>query len=452
MSDDDLPQWARGSGRIGQLALLGEESGGERDLVAEVDLPPSARHEAEALVGSGGMGEVHKVRDVALGRSVAKKVIHRDLRLDRRTQRSFIREARITAQLDHPHVVPVHDIGVDPGGRLFFTMKLVAGRTLADLVAALPPGPIARDTLLNLLEIVVKICDALAFAHSRGVLHCDLKPGNVMVGEFGEVYLTDWGVARVMRDVGASGHGAATNGPPRVDDRLEPSQSELASTIAGTPSQMSPEQALGAWNDVDPRSDVFLVGATLYQIATRRPPYQGDTVMATLVMAASGKWPPIESFDVAATVPRELRRIIERAMRPDPEGRYATVEALRSDLVRFIRGNVEFPQTTFPAGAVIIREGDLGDAAYRIVRGRCLVTIGTGPGAQRIREMGPGESFGEMAILSPGPRTATVTALDETVVEVVTREELEAELMAMRPWMASFVRTLAQRFREREER
>jgi eukaryotic-like serine/threonine-protein kinase len=450
MSENDSPPWALRSGRLRGFALPGGESPSESDFVAEVDLPASARFEPIDLVGAGGMGEVHKARDRALGRDVAKKVIHGDLHLDHRTQRSFVREARITAQLDHPHIVPVHDIGVDADGRMFFTMKLVEGQTLSERIAALPEGPIAHDTLLNLVDVVVKICDALAFAHSRGVLHCDLKPGNVMVGEFGQVYLMDWGVARMLPAPSAE-DSPRSGGARRVVDRLEPSRGELAAVIGGTPSQMSPEQALGSSTPLDERSDVFLVGATLYQIVTRHPPYEGDTVMATLVLAASGRYAPIESFPAAVRIPRELRRIIERAMHAAPESRYESVEMLREDLVRFIRGNVDFPRTTIEAGAVIIREGEIGETAYRIVEGKCLVTIGRGEERRVIREMGPGECFGETAILSPGPRTATVTAIEPTILEIVTREELETELSAMRPWMASFVRTLAQRFREREE-
>ncbi len=438
MSENDPPQWGLGLGRLEGLVSSEDELDSARALLAELDIPLATRFEPVALIGSGGTAEVHEARDLALRRPVAKKVIHRELHVDPRTQRGFVREARITAQLDHPHIVPVHEIGVDPDGRPFFVMKLVEGQTLSELIAALPAGPIAHDALLNLLEVVVKICDALAFAHSRGVLHCDLKPGNVMVGAFGQVHLMDWGLARLLRD--------------RAAYEGESSSPDHANAIVGTPSHMSPEQALGSWGEVDERSDVFLVGATLYHIVTRRPPYEGDSVMATLVTAAAGRFAPIESLPGGDGVPRELRRIIERAMQLEPAARHPSVEALRDDLVRFIRGNADFRRADVTAGTVVIREGEVGEAAYRIVSGRCRVTIGEGAARRTIREMGPGECFGETAILSPGPRTATVTAIEDMVLEVVTGAELEAELSAMRPWMASFIRTLAQRFREREER
>jgi serine/threonine-protein kinase len=266
-----------------------------------------------------------------------------------------------------------------------------------------------------------------------------------MVGKFGQVYLMDWGVARTLPAPGGEGI------ERRVEDSLQPASAELPSAITGTPSHMSPEQALGAIDQLTERSDVFLVGALLYHVVTRRPPYVGETVMAALVMAATGQRPAIDALPGGDQVPRELRRIIDRAMALEPEDRYPSIEALEEALVRFIRGVVDFPRVEVAAGEVIIREGDVGDAAYRIASGACRVTVGEGEAAQILREMGPGECFGETAILSPGPRTATVTAVVDTVLEVVTREELEAELSAMRPWMAAFIRTLADRFREREE-
>lgn len=406
-----------------------------------IDVAAFARLMPLRHIAMGGMGEVTEVEDVALRRPLAKKTLHVDLQRDPKNQRMFVREARVTGQLEHPNIVPVHELGLDPEGRIYFTMKRVDGKTIADLVRELPKGPFERSVLLELLEIAVRVCDALAYAHARGVVHCDLKASNVMVGEFGEVYLMDWGIARIL--------GEATSSEGAVTDGLPSSPSDAIPTITGTPSFMAPEQARGDSSVIDARTDVFAVGALLYEIVCGHAPYQGPHMAATIMRAAFGERVPLADSERGAALAPELASIIERAMAYKPQDRYQTVRELRVDLVRFIRGGLDFPRTSFPAGTEIVREGDDGHAAYRIVTGRCHVFRGHGEERVFVREMGEGESFGEMAILSPGPRTATVVAMTDVEAEVVTRATFEQELGSMKPWLAAVVRTLADRFRER---
>ncbi|MCA9575285.1 MAG: protein kinase [Polyangiales bacterium] len=411
-------------------------------LISTVTSPPASRLVYRRHLASGGMGEVAEVRDTGLERLVARKTIHKGM-VDSRSLLSFVREARVTGQLEHPHIVPVHEIGLGEDGRLFFTMKRVDGANLRAMIRTLPEKRLSHHTLIDLVDIVIKVCQALAFAHSRGVIHLDVKASNVMVGDFGEVYLMDWGVARILNE---RTHGAPPADAPRVSS-TEPLV-EYGPAIVGTPSYMAPEQALGEDPRIDGRADVFAVGSMLYEILTRRPPYQADTVLATLVMAASARHPPLESLLGPTDVPPELARIVKRAMHPDLTERYRSVEELREDLVRFSRGGGEFPTRVYPADSVITEEGAPGDEAFFIVSGTCEVHIQ----GRRIREMGPGDAFGEMAILSPGPRTATVRAVTEVTVEVVNGAALAQELSTMKPWMSMFVRTLADRFRERDAR
>jgi eukaryotic-like serine/threonine-protein kinase len=410
-------------------------------ILGHVRLPPSQRIELESKVAEGGMGTIAIGIDHALDRRLAIKTLHPHLRADESTVRMFLREARLTGLLDHPHVVPLYDIG-ERDGDLYFAMKLVEGQTLAAIIRALPRGPLDTATLYTLLDVMTKVCDALAFAHSRGVLHCDIKPANVMVGEFGQVYVMDWGIARLMA---ADPSPASAQDPRRMP---APSTSATDHSVIGTPCYMSPEQARGDRAKLDPRSDVFLLGALLYEVLTRRPPYASADRSETLALAAGGVFPSPRKVAGEGAVPPELDRIIMRAMAKEPEKRYETVAAMRDDIVRFMRGGAEFPRKTFEAGAVIIREGEPGDAAYIIVEGRCDVRKDLPTGTTTLNTIGAGDVFGEMAILTEGPRTATVAATERTTVLVITAEALEQEMAALKPWMATLLKSLASRFRD----
>ena len=403
-------------------------------------------------LASGGMGTIDIVHDRALNRRSAMKRLHGHLVDDGRSIKMFVREAQITGQLEHPNIVPVHELGINEEQQLFFTMKLVEGRTLLEIIRSLPPPPTEHGLLLELLDIVIKVCDALSYAHSRGVLHCDIKPANVMVGDFGQVYLMDWGVARLV-----SGAIADDAEPGRAVASIAGAMpASVAHTehgfLVGTPTHMSPEQAMARSTELDERADVFAIGALVYHLLARRPPYQAETFWQAIYAAQQGDFPPIETLVPAGTVPRALIGIVEKAMSIDVAQRHASVAQLREEIVRFVRGGDSFRAVTFAAGDVIVREGDPGDAAYIIQSGTCEAYKGEGTERRVLRRMSAGEVFGEMAILSPGPRTATVIATEPTVVHVVNATVLEHELDSIKPWFAAFVRTLAERFREREQR
>jgi eukaryotic-like serine/threonine-protein kinase len=293
-----------------------------------------------------------------------------------------------------------------------------------------------------MMAAYLKVCDAVAFAHSRGVLHCDIKPGNILVGTFGQVYLVDWGLAMV---------GATPVLPNELPALVVAGDSNLdaGGGPCGTPAFMSPEQAQGARDWFDQRTDVFGLGAVLYNILTGVPPFDSDDVTACLDRATACvvTFPPDDS---AAPLPIGLCRIVKRAMARDPGDRYQTVSELKKDVEMTLRG---FPLSAemFAKGTRIVSEGDAGDCAYIIVRGSCLAYKIVDGQRILLRRLAAGAVFGETAVLSGGIRTATVEAEEEVLVQVVPRQLLE-ENLGLHTSFGLFVVALAERFRELEGR
>ncbi|MCA9571322.1 MAG: serine/threonine protein kinase, partial [Myxococcales bacterium] len=235
------------------------------------------RYDEKEPIGTGGMSTVLRVFDRVLLRETAQKLMDPRFSGSRRHVERFMTEARVTGQLEHPNIVPVHDYGTTPDGVPFINMKLVEGDTLEDLVAEAGDGRLDPDCLAGFIRILLKICDALAFAHSKGVIHRDLNPANIMVGPFGEVYLMDWGVS--TRTDGSS-------------IRLDGGPDGQNTDISGTPAYMAPEQIRGL--PLDSRTDVFALGATLYHVVTGHPPFPGPSAIQALNQALECDWTPLD--------------------------------------------------------------------------------------------------------------------------------------------------------------
>jgi serine/threonine-protein kinase len=268
----------------------------------------------------GGLGEVFVALDAELNREVALKQI-RDQHADHPESRSrFVLEAQITGGLEHPGIVPVYSLGHDAAGRPFYAMRFIRGDSLRDAVAAFhgADGPAAGSgarmlALQKLLRRFLDVCNAIAYAHSRGVLHRDLKPGNIMVGQYGETLVVDWGLAKVVGTPESSSE--ATLRPPSASGSSE----TLPGSAIGTPAYMSPEQAAGQLDKLGPASDVYSLGATLYYLLTGKAPFEGDDVVAVLERVQRGDFPaprPVEP-----NVPRPLESICLKAMAACPSDR-----------------------------------------------------------------------------------------------------------------------------------
>jgi WD40 repeat protein len=281
------------------------------------------RYEQVSEHARGGLGRVVRAVDRRLGRTVAVKEL---LRHDPSNEARFLREAMITARLEHPGIVPVHEAGRWPNGDPYYVMKLVEGRTLKELIAE---GATLRERL-GLLPHVIAVADAVGYAHSEEVIHRDLKPSNVIVGSFGETIVVDWGLARDRkRDL------------PGPSDELLTAAGSGGSTVSGkvvgTPAYMSPEQARGEIV-VDERADVYAIGAVLYEVLAGSPPHADATPQAVLDRVIAG--PPRPLPMVVPHVPGELATIVRKAMARDPDARYPNAIALAEDLRRFATGKL----------------------------------------------------------------------------------------------------------------
>ncbi|MHC5080166.1 MAG: serine/threonine-protein kinase, partial [Planctomycetota bacterium] len=286
-------------------------------------------------IARGGMGAIHRAVDRDLRREVAMKILLGGAKLDRGDLARFIGEVQVTAQLEHPNIVPVHELGVDAEGKIFFTMKLIRGRSLFEIIQDLrrPRRRTGTFTVSRLLNIFLKVCDAIAFAHARGVIHRDLKPENVMVGEFGEVLVMDWGLSKVV------GREDKERDNLVVTDREEDGVLKtLSGRILGTPSYMPPEQAKGNVEALDERSDIYALGAILYEILTYEMPYPGETQLAILAKVLKGRLIPPTARAPRRKIAPELEAVVLKCMAGNKADRYAQVEDLRQDIEAHLEG------------------------------------------------------------------------------------------------------------------
>ncbi len=363
-------------------------------LLGEAKTSPSAAN-ADAVghytkgkeIARGGMGAILEANDQLLGRNVAMKVVLQD-RMSEDARLRFVREATVLARLEHPNIIPIHEMGKDAEGNLFYTMKMVEGRTLQAILNAIKKGDsatVAHYTLDRLLTIFRKVCDAMAFAHSKGIIHRDLKPENIMVGAFGEVLVMDWGLAKILTDIAQTAveawqqsevseesqaaleKSALPSGFEELSDSQMPGASQaltMDGAVMGSPQYMAPEQAEGRIGDIDERSDIFSLGGVLYAILTLRPPVEGRTVKQALENIKSGNITPPTHYNTSRAggvnvsggvvadpvkvaelphcpdgrVPGPLSAVTMRALALQPSDRYADVVQIIADVEAYQGG------------------------------------------------------------------------------------------------------------------
>ena len=364
-----------------------DDGGGELPL----DENFLGRYQHRAQIGEGGMGEVRLALDGRIGREVAMKVVRvGDEGSQRDRQQRFLREARIQAQLEHPSIVPVYDLGRDPAGAQYFTMKRVRGLTLEEIVARLADGEpeaVERFSRRKLLTAFGNVCMAVHFAHARGVLRRDLKPANVMLGDYGEVYVLDWGLAKLIGRPDASIEQPVV-AEPAVFGRT------AHGAMLGTPGYMAPEQVRGEIDRLDARTDVYSLGAILFELLTLTPLHARSSVAEVIAGTLSDceARPSVRAPE--REVPPELEAICERATRLDPAARFSSAGELNDAVERFLDGDRDLSlrrelaeqhaELAREAADVALSRGLIGER-QRALReaGRALALDATHASAQR---------------------------------------------------------------------
>lgn len=346
------------------------------------------KYEIGPMIAQGGMGVIYEARDLNSRRVVALKVLPKDVLFPKEDLLRFIREGQLTSQIEHPNIVPVHEMGLDEAGSVFYTMKLVEGRTLTSILQGIRKGDaatLAEYPLARLLNIFQKVCDAVAFAHSKGVVHRDLKPENIMVGSFGEVQVMDWGLAKILYAVQSKApevdaenlaeRPAGWADRERMEHKTGPMPTDdfgdtlktISGRVMGTPGFLAPEQILqDKKRPPGERADIYSLGAVLYSMLTLRATVRGDDVTEMLRRIIVGNFPTPASFNSAEETghgkPRETRAgsarkggfphcpdgwiptalsgIAMKALATSPEDRYASVQELQREIENYQNGYI----------------------------------------------------------------------------------------------------------------
>jgi eukaryotic-like serine/threonine-protein kinase len=321
-------------------AILPPESGGKPiDFVGV----PRARYAELDILGAGGMGEVFLARDEDIGREVAVKKLHQK---STASVNRFIREIRSLGSLEHPGIVPIHDVGMDEDGRLFFVMKRLDGETLAQVIDGLKrglPGVTERMTYHERYRICQAILSVMSFAHAQGFLHRDLKPDNIMIGHHGEVVIVDWGLATKVGDEQSA---QLDVGGEVLTTRAETASTPFVTqdgTIIGTPQYMSPEQAAGETKVMDHRSDLYSLATIFYELFTLKHPLdlEGKAVIPLLMAVVEA--PPTLAYmheePVHGRIPSELAYFLDKGLKKDPAHRYQSAEEMSEEMQMVQSGN-----------------------------------------------------------------------------------------------------------------
>ncbi|MFW5966491.1 MAG: protein kinase domain-containing protein, partial [Persicimonas sp.] len=294
----------------------------DRSSLLEGDDPLDYRYEFGGELGRGGMGQVFLARDQLLERDIALKTLRPDARSEE-ARRHLLQEARVTGMLEHSSIIPIYDLGTLTDEEPFYTMRVVREQSLAQLLDQMKrqESPGADYSLTQMVSILRQVCLAVHYAHDSGIIHRDLKPENILVGNYGEVFVIDWGVAKSIDE-------------QHSDDEAH----EEHGTLVGTPQYMAPEQALGHTGQLGVGTDVYALGAVLYEVLTLQPLFEADHVMALLLKVANDPVTPPTKRAPQREIPQELEEICMRALAKEPAQRFGSADEMARELELFLEG------------------------------------------------------------------------------------------------------------------
>ena len=316
------------------------QSGENRDYLFPLQAALAGEYylyENVEFIGQGGMKLVVQADDLTTGRKVAIAMFRNDIDADEELVEQFLREARITAALQHPNIMPVYDLGLEDGDYPYFVMKLIEGDNLAQILKELTkqnPVYLKRYPLAVLLDIYLKVCDAIAYAHSKNIIHLDLKPDNIQVGEYGEVMVCDWGLSKVLgqKNIKATQHEIGD-----LDSAIL-NQITVSGTIKGTPGYMAPEQVKTRFGSKRKRTDIYALGGVLYSILTLRPPITGPSLQHILDSTTAGTIPTPHERSPQLEIPLSLEAVTMKALSLKPEQRYSRVREISREINAYLMG------------------------------------------------------------------------------------------------------------------
>lgn len=404
-----------------------------------------SRYQREGTLGRGGIGKVEQHFDKTLQRLVAVKSLHENLKDNPKQLRSLLNEARLTAYLQHPGIVPVYDASIDEEYNLSYSMQMIEGDELTSLLeTAQMRGsylPIA-----TVLSIFTKVCETLAYVHDKGVLHLDLKPDNIMLGAYGEVQIVDWGNAQLfapesyLRFLRSFGY----------EERIDTFKHEEG-VVSGTPPYMPLEQFTSPRDELTPASDIFALGVILYYMLTHKHPFPFEGDVATYFEALKEATPkPPKSL--RGDLPQSLDSICMKMLHKEPSERFKSANELLSALKSFSDTGAAFATKTYKHGEVIFRQGETGDYAFLILSGYVEIYAEIDGERKFLSTRGEGDVVGELAVFTKEPRAASVKAIVPTTIKILKEKEIELELNNLSPWVGQIIHSLSIKFRDFTQR
>lgn len=405
----------------------------------------SDRYSFSTYLGEGGFGTVVASFDGYLNRATALKQLHSHFRDDVQQLRAIMNEVRLISYLAHPGVVSVYDAFVDPDGNFNYTMELLNGENLEDLLFRLEDEG-KRLPLPLAIKIFTKLIETLAFVHDKGVIHLDIKPSNIMLGEYGEVQILDWGSAHLYAPERYEEYLHRYGKDAKAEDMIH----DRSDRIEGTIPFMSPEQTEQPRTQLTPASDIFTTGVVMYQALSGRFPFSYENLERFLHDLHQVE-PPLLN-ELRGDIPIRLSQICAKMMSKSIEDRYSTFQEVLQDLEDFSNSGQMFRQTVYQPGEVLIRQGEMGDHAFQVIDGQVEISVKVDGKEKVLATRGSGAIIGELAVFTKEPRSATVTARETTTIKVLNEAMIMEELEKLNPWVGHMVYQLSQRFIEQNKR